>query len=126
MSRNSSNNDEETLSFRTTTKDGKFVRERLVSEPLRYFTTAKCLRKPAEVTDKLRRAHGRLLAYSRDSMKGGVGRIIKEDEVREFVVKFFRDQGTGEGGNEDDNDDEDDVVSMPTVFLYNFYFISTY
>ena len=126
MSRNSSNNDEETLSFCTTHKDGKFVRERLVIEPNRYFTTAKCLRKPAEVTDKLRRAHRRLLAYNRDSMKGGVGRLLKEDEVREFVVKFFWDQGTGEGGNEDDNDDEDDVVSMPTVILINFYFISTY
>ena len=107
-------------------KDGKFVWEKLVSKPNCYFTTAKCLRKPAEVTDKLRRAHGRLVAYNRDSMKGGVGRLLKEDEVREIVVRFFENQGTGGGGNEDNNDNEDDVVSMPTVFLYNFYFISTY
>ena len=126
MSRHNSNNDEETLSFRTTHKDGKFVREKLVSEPNRYFTTVKCLRKPAEVTDKLRRAHGRLLAYNRDSMKGGVGRLLKEDEVREIVVRFFENTGTGGGGNEDDNEDEDDIVSRPTVFLYKFYFISTY
>ena len=124
MTRNNRNNsnEEELLSFRTTNPDGKFVRERLVGEPLRYFTTAKCLRKPAEVTDKLRKAHGRLAVYNRDYMKGGVARLLKEDEVREPVVRFFESQGAN--GTFDGSDNEDELVSLYcNSFLSSLYFI---
>ena len=104
--RNSTEEEAQLLSFRTTNNDAKFVRERLVAKPNRYFNTAKCLKKPAEVTDKLRKAHGRLVAYNRDSMKGGIARILKEDNIREAVVRFFENGG---GMNDDANEDEDAV-----------------
>ena len=122
------------LSFRTTGNDGKFVRERLVAEPNRFFNDPKCLKKPAEVTDKLRRAFARLCVYNRDSMKGGVARLIKEDEVREAVVAYFENNGTEEGVpptdslepfafNENDNGDE--LVSYSRLFFNCFYFTSS-
>ena len=115
------NEDSGLLSFRTTSPDATFVREKLLEEPNRYFNDARCLRRPADVTDKLRKAHGRLVAYNRDSMKGGMARILKEDDLREAIVRWFERHGVGGGaggaggagnGGGNDDDDDNDIVSL--------------
>ena len=56
-------------------------------------------------------------------MKGGVARLIKEDEVREAVIRHVESQGVGRGGNDDDNGDEDNIVSTATFYFNLVYFI---
>ena len=102
-------NSENLLPFRTTSPDAKLLRQFLTATPQRYLTDVKCLRKPAEVTDKVRKVHARFLQYCRDSMKGGVARIMKEDDIREEIVKKL--EGNAIGGGDDDDDDDDEIVS---------------
>mgnify|MGYP001417554892 CR=1 FL=1 len=104
------NTDENVLSFQTTSADAKFIREELCTSTSRYLNSAQCLRKPAEVTDKLRKAHGRLLHYCRDSMKGGIARMLKEDDVRETIVSNLARQTEERKQGRNENEDQDDEI----------------
>ena len=111
---NKNSSEDALLSFCTTNNNAKFVREKLVEEPNKYFTTTKCLKKPAEVMDKLRKAHARLLVYNQDSMKGRISRIIKEDDICEDVVQFFEKgvaSSVASKAGKDEDEDDDEIVS---------------
>ena len=82
-------------SFYANSGDSTFAREKLMmEEPFRYFPNVSYLCKPAEVTDALRNAHARLAIYDRNSMKGGVGRMLKNDgELIDRITRFFNTNG---------------------------------
>ena len=117
-SRNSSKNQNSgnLLPFRTTSSDAKLLRQFLTTAPKRYLTDLKCLRKPAEVTDKIRKVHSRYLLYCRDSMKGAVSRIMKEEDIREEIMRKMENRVNVNL----DEDDEDEIVSK---MVMKFYFI---
>ena len=81
-------------SFYANTSDAIFARDKMTEEPFRYFQNVSYLKKNAEVTDALRAAHPRLAVYDRNSMKGGISRMLKSDqEVIDKITRFFNANG---------------------------------
>ena len=66
-------------SFYENTSDAIFACDKMTEEPFCYFQNVSYLKKPAEVTDAIRAAHPRLAVYNRNSMKGGIARMLKQD-----------------------------------------------
>ena len=94
----------ENPSFYSNTTDAFFARDKMTEEPFRYFQNVSYLKKPAEVTDALRAAHPRLAVYDRNSMKGGIARMLKQDQtVIDKILSFFGTNGrSGMNTNRDD------------------------
>ena len=98
-------------SFYANTSDAFFARDKMTEEPFRYFQNVSYLKKPAEVTDALRAAHPRLAVYDRNSMKGGISRMLKTDqEVIDKITRFFNANGmTTSGGSANHADEEQEM-----------------
>ena len=98
-------------SFYANTSDAFFARDKMTEEPFRYFHNMSYLKKPAEVTDALRAAHPRLAVYDRNSMKGGISRMLKTDqEVIDKITRFFNANGmTTSGGSANHADEEQEM-----------------
>ena len=60
-----------------------------MSNPSKYIATRNHMRKPADVTRKLVMAHEKLIPFDRDSLKGGVARILAQAEVVDRINKYF-------------------------------------
>ena len=101
----------ENPSFYSNTSDAFFARDKMTEEPFRYFQNVSYLKKPAEVTDALRAAHPRLAVYDRNSMKGGISRMLKTDqEVIDKITRFFNVNGmTTSGGSANHADEEQEM-----------------
>ena len=104
--------------FYANTTDSIFAREKLMEEPFRYFSNVSYLRKPAEVTDALRASHPRLAVYDRNSMKGGIARMLRHDqEIIQRVTGFFGTNGGGgnNGQGEETPQQEDNTTATTGV-----------
>ena len=95
--------------FNTTGEDGRVVHQLLLKEPLCYFNEFQDCGRPARVVDKLRKAHGRFMKFNRDSLKNGIRKILKEDEIRTHVELYFDNMKSPD--NEDEEQDHDKLVS---------------
>ena len=127
MSRSNRKKETSLLSFCTTSNDAKYARQLLVKDTGRFLNGPADLRKPAEVTNKLRSAHARFMQYDRDSMKGCVGRIMKEDDIRDSIMKYFEKKEKGETLDEDYEEEDDDIVSENLFILLQYmHRISSY
>ena len=113
--RKKQNSGEDLLPFRTTSPDAKMLQQLLVATPERYLTDIKCLRRPAEVTDKVRKVHARYLLYCRDSMKGAMARILKEEDIKGEIVRKMEN-----AMNDDDDDDDDDSIVSNNEWIIDF------
>ena len=69
------------------------------------------LKKPAVVTDRLRRDYEDLKIYDRLSMKGGVRTILRMDEVAQTVNAYWNTDSNNSNNSADSND-EDSLVSV--------------
>lgn len=100
----------ENPSFYSNTSDAIFARDKMIEEPFRYFQNVSHLKKPAEVTDALRAAHPRLSVYDRNSMKGGIARMLKQDqEVIDKITSFFGNNGRQTRLINDDEEQQDEA-----------------
>ena len=95
------------VSFRAKGPEGENV-ERIICTP-RYISIPE-LKKPAVVTDRLRRDYGDLKTFDRISMKCGVRKILTSDEVVNAVNAYWSDgynpnasTSTSYANNEDDS-----------------------
>ena len=104
-------------SFYSNTADAFFARDKILEEPFRYFQNVSYLKKPAEVTDALRAAHPRLAVYDRSSMKGGIARMLKQDQaVIDKIMSFFGSngrRGTSMNHDEEQHDEAFLVQEQP-------------
>ena len=98
------------VSFHARGAEGENV-ERIICTP-RYITLQE-LRKPAVVTDRLRRDYADLAVFDRTSMKCGVRKILTTTQVVNAVNAYWGEEqspknaATGFTANEDDS-----LVSM--------------
>ena len=104
------------LSFSTVDEMGQFVKKELMEIPGKYVSSKAHLRKPADVTRKLVMANEKLIPYCRDSLKGGVGRILSHPEVAEAIKKHLDENSTLALYDSE----IDEVVSVLVVCLF-FY-----
>ena len=94
--------------FKAKGKEGTTVKNIVMGKP-KYITIGE-LRKPANVTDKLRRDYMDFKSYDRDSMRTNVRNILNQKEVRHAVAKFW---GTLDGTEDSvgDSSDDEKIVS---------------
>ena len=105
--------DEQLESFTTTSSDAMSIRDVIMKTPYKFLPDISYLNKAASVTDKLRKAYKSLTLYDRNSMKGGIRRILMEDQIRLRVETYFREAQVegGQLGTNNHNvsiEDEDD------------------
>ena len=99
--------DEEGMSFKTTEEDGRLVRQILMREPLRYLNDFGDTGQPARVMEKLRKAHTRYMGFKRESLKNGIRKILREEEIQSHMKRFFAINDS----DDDADDDDDELVS---------------
>ena len=75
------------------------------------YVTMDELKKPAVVTDRLRRDYEDLKIYDRLSMKGGVRTILRMDDVAQTVHAYWNTDSNNSNNSADSND-EDSLVSV--------------
>ena len=97
------------VSFLARGTEGENV-ERIICTP-KYITLDE-LRKPATVTDRLRRDYQDLKVYDRKSMKGGIQRILKFPDVIKAVNEYWNSPSINSNKSADSNDEDDSLVSV--------------
>ena len=97
------------VSFSATKNEGENVK-RIICTP-KYITVQE-LKKPAVVTDRLRRDYDDLRCYDRLSMKNGVRKILQIDDVIEAVNAYWSDGTSPHATNAFNNDDDSSLVSI--------------
>ena len=101
-------------SFKVKGPEGQTVKRILLERP-RYITT-KELRKPAAVTDKIRRDFPDLQSFCRNSMKVGVRKLLVSQEVHVAVQKHWNPAYTASGAVAEEEDEN--VVNMMFLPLF--------
>ena len=97
------------VSFSPRGNEGENV-ERIISTP--KYVTVQELRKPAVVTDWLRRDYDDLRCYDRLSMKNGVRKILQIDDVIQAVNAYWSDGTSPNATTAINNDDDSSLVSI--------------
>ena len=102
------------VSFSAKKNEGQNV-ERIICTP--KYVTVHELKKPAVVTDRLRRDYDDLRCYDRLSMKNGVRKILQIDDVVQAVNAYWSDGTSPNASNTFNNDDDSSLVSI-VIELY--------
>ena len=97
------------VSFSAKKNEGQNV-ERIICTP--KYVTVQELKKPAVVTDRLRRDYDDLRCYDRLSMKNGVRKILQIDDVVQAVNAYWSDGTSPNATNAFNNDDDSSLVSI--------------
>ena len=96
------------VSFSSKGKEGQNV-ENIICTP-KYITVQE-LRKPAVVTDRLRRDYFDLQSFDRISMKCGVRKIMGHAYVIQAVNTYWSDECSDFNASSSNNNDDDTLVS---------------
>ena len=109
-------------SFNYKGPEGGKVRHILISTS-KYISVDE-LRKPAQVTDRLRLDNADLMAFDRNSMKNAVRRFLLTREVEEAVRTFWNDHtssvtatGAVNGNNMHNSNSDDEIVCVACFCL---------
>ena len=89
--------------FSTKGTEGENVKK-IITTP-KYITIPE-LRKPAQVTDRLRRDYDDLVQFERSSMKNGVRKILNSSNVIKAIYDYW-----GKPVTSPSSDSDDDLVS---------------
>ena len=99
------------VSFSTKTYEGESV-EKIICTP-KYITVQE-LKKPAVVTDRLRRDYQDLKSFDRISMKSGVRKILGTVDVVKAVNDYWCDGNYPDSSSLLNSNDDDSLVSKGT------------
>ena len=100
------------VSFSTETYEGESV-EKIICTP-KYITVQE-LKKPAVVTDRLRRDYQDLKTFDRISMKSGVRKILGTIDVIKAVNDYWGNGKSPDSSSLLNNNDDDSLVSEGTI-----------